>query len=446
MTNLLKINKFFLIFLIFFAYVKESFGAYLIRDTETEDYVRTILDEILIVAEIQPKTVKLYILKDDSMNAFVYGGPNVFINTGLIQSAENYEVIQAVLAHEIGHLKAMHILRFNSNVNKALLEALFYSVSAGLLAIGGGPAAASIVALSVGANVAEKSVLKYTRAQEMEADYYAAKFLKTLQSSGKGAEQIFEKFEKMQIKAVDFKKEDEYRITHPFPKDRLAYMKSQFANLPYKPKFSEKLNERHQFITAKLGGYFGNLQSIYSKEFFQNEKAALYFHIFSDFRKANLSDAESKMKSLLKSDSLNPYFYESLGEIYFAKGDFNNAILNYEKANKLKPKKFNILFAIAESYFANKNFSLAIKFMNEAFIVEPYNPLVPYKLANYHDAKMENEVAKIYFIESEILRENYSKANLLFKNLMSDLKEKNVKLDGFYLKKIDDIKDVLSRK
>ena len=135
-----------------------------------------------------------------------------------------------------------------------------------------------------------------------------------------------------------------------------------------------------------------------------------------------------------------------MGEIYFAKGDFKNAVTNYEIANKLKPKKFNLLFAIAESHFANKNFSLAIKFMNEAFVVEPYNPLVPYKLANYHDAKMENEVAKIYFIESEILRENYSKAKLLFKTLMSDLEDKNVKLDGFYLKKIDDMKDVLSRK
>lgn len=446
MKNLLKKNNFLLGVLFFLLFTKGSLGAYLIRDAETEDYIKLILDEILVVAEIPPKSISLYLLKDDNINAFVAPGSGVFVYTGLIQSSENYEVVQAVLAHEIGHLKAMHVLRFNSNLDKALLEALFYSVSAALLAIGGGPAAAAIVGLAAGSNVAERSMLKYSRAQEMEADYYSAKFLKSLNSSGEGSFRVFEKFEKMEAKIIDFQKGDEYRTTHPFSKDRLSYMKSQFVSLPYKPVFNQTLEEKHLFITAKLAGYFGNMQNIYSSEFRSHPDANAYFKVFEAFRKDELETAENGIKDLLKKHNLNPYFYEALAEIYFKKGDFASSISSYQKAISIKPKNFNFLFGMAESQFANKNFSLAIKFMNEAFTLEPYNPLVPYKLANYHSAKSEIYPAKIYFLESEILRQNYSKAKFLLRNLNEDLKSNNIKLNDFYSKKISDISDVLSKK
>src|SRR5262249_21604170 len=56
----------------------------LIRDTEIERVLRVYLDPILLSAGLQPEAVHLYIVNDQSVNAFVAEGQNMFIHTGLL--------------------------------------------------------------------------------------------------------------------------------------------------------------------------------------------------------------------------------------------------------------------------------------------------------------------------------------------------------------------------
>ena len=55
----------------------------LLQDTETERLLRTYEDPILRVAGIDPGAVKMYIVNDTSLNAFVAEGQNIFVNAGL---------------------------------------------------------------------------------------------------------------------------------------------------------------------------------------------------------------------------------------------------------------------------------------------------------------------------------------------------------------------------
>ena len=74
-----------LIITIFFKQNAFAQGLALIRDAETEKFLFDLSAPIFKTAGLNPDNIHIYIINDDSINAFVSGGQNVFINTGLIQ-------------------------------------------------------------------------------------------------------------------------------------------------------------------------------------------------------------------------------------------------------------------------------------------------------------------------------------------------------------------------
>ncbi|MBT3939681.1 MAG: hypothetical protein HOF44_08240, partial [Pelagibacterales bacterium] len=53
----------------------------LIQDAEIERTIRKWVEPIFKVAGLNSKAVNIYIVDDNSINAFVAGGQNIFINT-----------------------------------------------------------------------------------------------------------------------------------------------------------------------------------------------------------------------------------------------------------------------------------------------------------------------------------------------------------------------------
>src|SRR5262245_16980404 len=76
----------------------------LIRDAETEAVLRRIADPIFTAAKLDPESIDIYIVNDPKLNAFVAGGQNLFVNTGLILRADKPEELAGVIAHETGHI------------------------------------------------------------------------------------------------------------------------------------------------------------------------------------------------------------------------------------------------------------------------------------------------------------------------------------------------------
>ena len=64
-------------------------AATVIRDAEIEETIRRIADPIFNAAGLDPDSVDIIILRDDTLNAFVAGGQNLFLNTGLLTRTEN---------------------------------------------------------------------------------------------------------------------------------------------------------------------------------------------------------------------------------------------------------------------------------------------------------------------------------------------------------------------
>ncbi|MEC8845508.1 MAG: M48 family metalloprotease, partial [Pseudomonadota bacterium] len=82
-----------------------------IYDAETHTIIDALAAPLLKAADLDPAGVDIVVIVDPDINAFVAGGPYIFINTGLILAAKNVGQVMGVLAHEIGHLRSGDVLR-----------------------------------------------------------------------------------------------------------------------------------------------------------------------------------------------------------------------------------------------------------------------------------------------------------------------------------------------
>lgn len=82
-----------------------------IRDTEIEATIRAFATPLFSAAGLNPNAVRIYIIKDATLNAFVAGGQNLFLNSGLLMRTESPGQLIGVIAHETGHIAGGHLDR-----------------------------------------------------------------------------------------------------------------------------------------------------------------------------------------------------------------------------------------------------------------------------------------------------------------------------------------------
>src|SRR5687767_10971169 len=83
----------------------------LIGDAEIESLMRIYSRPMFKVAGISEGAAKVYLVRQQSINAFVAGGQRIFINTGLLSQAKTPNEVIGVLAHETGHIAGGHLAR-----------------------------------------------------------------------------------------------------------------------------------------------------------------------------------------------------------------------------------------------------------------------------------------------------------------------------------------------
>ena len=91
----------------------------ILRDSETELLFEDISRPLIQAAGLDPANVKVVLLRDDEINAFVAGGQIVYIHSGLLTNADNVNQLQGVIAHELGHVAGGHIIRMHDGASAA---------------------------------------------------------------------------------------------------------------------------------------------------------------------------------------------------------------------------------------------------------------------------------------------------------------------------------------
>src|SRR3546814_10347445 len=88
----------------------------ILRDTETEAFFDDMARPLVVAAGLDPRSVRVVLVGDPSINAFVMQGPAVYLHSGLIHAADHVEQVHGVVAHQLGHINGRHDVPFSEGM------------------------------------------------------------------------------------------------------------------------------------------------------------------------------------------------------------------------------------------------------------------------------------------------------------------------------------------
>ena len=346
-----------------------------IRDAEIEGLLRLYTRPIFKAAGINPRAVKVYVLNDHHINAFVAGGQRIFVNTGLIMQASTPNEVIGVLAHETGHIAGGHLARMgveidSANYTQIIGMLLGLAAIAGGVAAGNGEVAQAGQGLMIGSTgLAQRNFLTYARGMESSADQAALTFLNETHQSAKGMITLFEKLASENIAALA--DVDPYVMSHPMPLDRIRNLEVEAQKSPYwDAKDPPALILRHQLVQAKLTGYIGGAQAVMQKYPSSDQSMpARYARAIAMFRRGDIKNALPIIDSLTRDLPENPYFWELKAQALLENGRAAEAAVPVKKALDLLPSNGLIQILAAQAYIDTEtptNAREAIKLLRQA--------------------------------------------------------------------------------
>ncbi|HET7594701.1 MAG TPA: M48 family metalloprotease, partial [Stellaceae bacterium] len=94
----------------------------ILRDAEIENIIRAYATPIFNAAGLDPAAVHVYIVNDPTLNSFVAGGQNLFMNSGTILRSETPNQLVGIIAHETGHISGGHLARTDEALRHATIQ------------------------------------------------------------------------------------------------------------------------------------------------------------------------------------------------------------------------------------------------------------------------------------------------------------------------------------
>jgi predicted Zn-dependent protease len=326
-------------------------GITLLQDTETERLLRSYEEPILKVAGIDPAAVKMYIVNDTQLNAFVAEGQNIFCNAGLFIQLKNPNELIGVLAHETGHMAGGHLIRGTDAIAKAQIPMLL-SMALGIAAMAVGAGEAGMILMGVGQSAAAAQFMQFSRTQESTADQMAQRYLRATHQSGLGMVNVFERMANEAAMLV--RNPEVFATSHPADRDRVTLMQEQADASPYRDvPDSPQAIHAYEMVKAKVIGYLLPVKDVLYRYPLTNQSAqARYARAMVYMRQPNLKLALAEINSLIKEEPNNPYFYEVLGQIYVTMSQPAKGIEPYQKSVNLLPDAPELRVSLAAAQVA----------------------------------------------------------------------------------------------
>jgi predicted Zn-dependent protease len=336
-----------------------------LRDTESESDIRTMVAPIWRAAGLDPNDVGIYLVQDDQINSFVALGQAVFINTGLILGCDTPNELIGVIAHETGHIAGAHVIRSADAMHKAGIESLIAMAAAALVSAAGRNSAPMLAAAGVG----QQSFLRFSISQEATADHAAMKYLDQTGQSARGLLKLFEKLQSQELMTGD--RGDVWSRTHPLTAERVEYLRhqvesSRYSNVPDPPASVELLKA----LKAKLHAFLDEPQTTLAA-YPESDRSmvARYARAIAYYRIPKIDLALAAIDGLIRDYPSNPYFRELKGQMLFENGRLKDAVQPYEQAVKLAPKSPLLRIALSQVYIESGEPALnkrAIAYLNDA--------------------------------------------------------------------------------
>ncbi len=358
----------------------------ILRDPDIEYSLERLARPVLNAAGLSPARVKIIVLKDSSLNAFVVDGRAIFIHSGLILKLRSAGELQAVIAHEAAHIANGHISRRLANMRSARTAAgLGLILSAVAAGAGGGAEAGAGLALGT-TSAAQRVFLAHTRSEEAAADQSSARILADAGVDPAAMVGVLEMFRGQEVLSVSH--QDPYARTHPLTRERLTRARAWAAALAPRGKPDGEAGYWHARARGKLGAFIRSpAWALREAEKAPARDIALMMQAIAWHRIPKQKQAIAAIGKLARMRPKDPFVHELRGQILLESRRVKEAVQAYEKARALAPRSALIAAGYGRALLAldtpaaNRK---ALGVLEEARARDPRDPALLRDLALAH--------------------------------------------------------------
>ena len=315
-------------------------AAKLLRDPDIEYALKQVAAPILRAAGLNPDRVKILVVDDSSLNAFVVNNGAIFIHSGLVSKMTSAEMLQGVLAHEAAHITNGHITRRITNLGSSRTAAgLGLALAAIAAAAGGGEAA---VGIAIGSqSAAQRAFLSHTRSEEASADQSGVRYMRSAGVNPQGLLDTLGIFRGKELLSAS--RQDPYLRSHPLSRDRIRALEAYVAANKITTKQS---SADYFFARAK-----GKLTAFQRAPKWTLRRAGdsgyrdvqLMREAIAHHRSSKTKKAINAINQAIALRPKDPFFYDLKGQFLMETRQFAAAQNAYAQAVRLAPRDALIL-------------------------------------------------------------------------------------------------------
>jgi predicted Zn-dependent protease len=391
---------------LFLASAQPAAAQSLLRDSETELLFKDISTPLIQAAGLDPKSVRVVLINDPEINAFVAQGQVVYIHSGLLTAADNVNQVQGVIAHELGHVAGGHAIRIYDGVHKATVISIL-SLVLGAAAVAAGAGDAGVGIMQAGQQAALTQFLAFSRAQESSADLAGAAYLSKAGVTGRGSLEFFKKLQKQEYRLAVYAK-DSYDRTHPLSQERISTLTDLYKKDPaWSRPVDPALEARFERVKAKLIGYVTPKDAVKFYPESDQSVPAHYARAYAYHLGAYPDKANQEADALLATSPNDPFFLELKGQILLEGGKPKEAIAPLRKAVAAAPDMPMIAVMLGHALIASedrKNFAEAKQVLKTAVNRDNDNPFAWYQLGIVYDQEGDSARAALATAERSNLQ------------------------------------------
>jgi len=387
-----------------------------LRDAETEELLKDMMDPLVEASELEPGNVEVVLINDPSINAFVAGGQIVYVHSGLLNAAESANEVQGVLAHELGHITAGHVARFEERISGMQSMTLLSLLAGAAAVLAGAPPEAGFGLFGAGLQAGQANFLAFNRNQEASTDLAGARYLSGAEITGAGMLKFFGRLRNFEIRRGYSQRDDAaYGRTHPLSGDRIATLRELLEkDAAWDKPPDPVLQERFLQARAKLYGYLAEPERTLRQYPETDQRlAAHYARAYAYHKDAQIEKALASADVLLAENPNNPYYLELQGQILLESGKVQEALIPLRRATDLTVNQPLIASMFGHALIATEdesNLDEAERVLRGAVGRDRLNPFAWYQLGAVYAARGDIPRARLASAEQQVMSRAYPAA------------------------------------
>lgn len=370
-----------------------------LRDAESEYALRELAKPLLAAAGLGSNSVKIMLINDRRMNAFVADSQHIFVTSGLLLKLKRAEELQSVLAHEIAHITNGHLSRRAANARSMRTAAGLGLILAAAAAAAGSPDAGVGVAIGSRSS-AQRVFLSHTRAEEASADQSGVRYMASAGIDPSAAADVLEIFRGQE--ALNVGRQDPYVRSHPLSRDRIRALDGFVAAYQGRTRQNQNADYWFAVLQGKLSAYLQNPSRTIRAVRRDNSSIGLMRRAVAYNEMPKPAEAIEAATALVRAKPNDPYAHELLGWILLENRRPGQAIGPYRKAVQLSRSNPLILAGLGRSLVAEGSQGAireALNVLERARSRDPHNPSALRDLAAAYAKTGQNGMASVVTAE-----------------------------------------------